>query len=103
MTKKIFLACILVINSYFSAFALDAWIRINQLGYTPDGIKAVLVSESALDFKKFRRYTMPLPTEDHRLRPVGAVADGVHDLAQGEVVVCHGGLGAWACSRVPEV
>ena len=54
MTKKIFLACILVINSYFSAFALDAWIRINQLGYTPDGIKkAVLVSESALDFKKF--------------------------------------------------
>ena len=54
MTKKIFLTCILILNSYFSAFALDAWIRINQLGYTPDGLKkAVLVSESALDFKNF--------------------------------------------------
>lgn len=54
MTKKIFLTCILILNSIFSAFSLDAWIRVNQLGYTPDAIKkAILVSESSLNFKSF--------------------------------------------------
>lgn len=54
MIKKIFLTCLLLLNSIFFTYAVDAWIRINQVGYMPDGEKkAVLISESALNIDNF--------------------------------------------------
>lgn len=54
MIKKIFLTYILLLNAIFSVFSLDAWIRINQLGYVPNGLKnAVLISETPLKFTSF--------------------------------------------------
>ncbi len=54
MIKKIFLTCRLLLNSIFFTYAVDAWIRINQVGYMPDGEKkAVLISESALNIDNF--------------------------------------------------
>jgi len=39
------------------AFSLDAFIRINQLGYTPNGIKrAVFISETKISLKSFSIY-----------------------------------------------
>jgi len=54
MTKKIFFTCLLLFISHFVASALDTWIRINQLGYLPAGIKkAVLISENPLKITSF--------------------------------------------------
>ena len=54
MIKKIFLTCVLLLNSFIFTYAVDAWIRINQMGYHPDGKKkAVLISESLLRIDKF--------------------------------------------------
>lgn len=47
MSKKLLLLIFGVTTLCFQVFSLDAFIRINQLGYTPSGLKrAILLSES---------------------------------------------------------
>ena len=54
--KQLILVSILFIL-IFQVFSLDTYIRINQLGYTPGGIKrAILLSESQLNIKSFSIY-----------------------------------------------
>lgn len=46
ITKKIFLTFILISTIYSQAFSIDAWIRINNLGYVPHGSKkAIFIAE----------------------------------------------------------
>lgn len=57
MIKKTFLTCVLFVICFFEAYPLDAWIRINQLGYLPNSNKkAVLISESPLKINNFSIY-----------------------------------------------
>ena len=52
--KRAFLLCFLFLFGFFSAFAQQAWIRINQLGYLPESIKrAVMLSDSELQLSAF--------------------------------------------------
>lgn len=46
ITKKIFLTFVLILLHYSHAFSIDAWIRINNLGYTPHASKkAIFIAE----------------------------------------------------------
>lgn len=54
MIKKIFFTCLLLIINHFCLFALDTWIRINQLGYMPESQKkAVIVSQTPVKISYF--------------------------------------------------
>lgn len=54
MTKKIFFTFLLLLTDYLFAFGLDTWIRINQLGYAPEGIKkAVMLSSNSQKISYF--------------------------------------------------
>ena len=50
------LLCIFILFSTFgSLYASDGWIRINQLGYSPNAIKvAVLISEEDIRIEQFQ-------------------------------------------------
>jgi len=57
MSKRLFFFFVALFCLHFQAFSLDAFIRINQLGYTPNGIKrAILISESKITIKSFSIY-----------------------------------------------
>ena len=57
--KRAFLLCFLFLFGFFSAFAQQAWIRINQLGYLPESIKrAVMLSDSELQLSAFSIHDM---------------------------------------------
>lgn len=54
MSKRLLFFFIAFFCWHIQAFSLDAFIRINQLGYTPNGIKkAILLSESKISIKNF--------------------------------------------------
>ncbi len=54
MLIKRLIVFFVLFNFCFQAFSLDAFIRINQLGYTPNGIKkAIFISESKIAIKGF--------------------------------------------------
>lgn len=54
MTKRVLLTSILLIALLHSLPAIDAWIRINQLGYYPEGLKkAVFISTTDIKLTKF--------------------------------------------------
>lgn len=57
MKKKFTLALISAFFFTFYSYSIDAWIRINQLGYLPTGQKkAILLSKSVQNIKKFYIY-----------------------------------------------
>ncbi|OIP84188.1 MAG: hypothetical protein AUK44_03360 [Porphyromonadaceae bacterium CG2_30_38_12] len=54
MLKKLIFPFLIALNISFQGFALDSYIRINQLGYTPHSLKrAVLLSESDVSVTRF--------------------------------------------------
>lgn len=54
MRKRIVLACFSVICINMLTYGVDAWIRINQLGYLPNAQKkAIFISESPQTIKQF--------------------------------------------------
>lgn len=54
MIKKLVLVILSVLCVSIYTYSIDAWIRINQLGYLPnDAKKAILLSESDQDIKQF--------------------------------------------------
>ena len=54
MLIKRLIVFFVLFNFCFQVFSLDAFIRINQLGYTPNGIKkAIFISESKIAIKGF--------------------------------------------------
>ncbi len=57
MSKRLLFFFSAVFCVFSQAFSLDAFIRINQLGYMPNSIKrAVLISESKISLKSFSIY-----------------------------------------------
>ncbi|MDR3652103.1 MAG: glycoside hydrolase family 9 protein [Paludibacter sp.] len=57
MFKRIVLVFFSIFCISLSTYGVDAWIRINQLGYLPNSLKrAVLISESPLTIKDFTLY-----------------------------------------------
>jgi len=65
MTKRVLLTSILLIVFLNSLPAIDAWIRINQLGYYPEGLKkAVFISTTEINFTKFTIHDV-LTNEQH--------------------------------------
>ena len=57
MSKRVVLVFLSVLCISMSTYGIDAWIRINQLGYLPSAQKkAVLISESALTITQFAIY-----------------------------------------------
>jgi peptidoglycan/xylan/chitin deacetylase (PgdA/CDA1 family) len=54
MKKKLFLSFLFIFCISMLSYGVDGWIRINQLGYLPNGSKkAVFISESPLQLKQF--------------------------------------------------
>jgi len=54
MTKKIFFTFLLLTTGYLVSFGLDTWIRINQLGYLPEGTKkAIVLSQAPIKINYF--------------------------------------------------
>jgi len=54
MLRKLLMVFLVLLCVSVRAFSLDAYIRVNQLGYTPNSIKrAILISESKLFLKSF--------------------------------------------------
>ena len=57
MIKKFGLAIVTTFCISIYTYGIDAWIRINQLGYLPNSVKkAILISESIQDLKQFAIY-----------------------------------------------
>jgi len=73
--KRAFLLCFLFLFVFFSAFAQQAWIRINQLGYLPESIKrAVMLSDSELQLSAFSIHDMLTNSKITKLNTLNAAS-----------------------------